>query len=777
MNFKVNISTIYLFLLVFLSTQIKAQEIGIGWEFSEDGNLDGWSTSSGLDSISILNGKFTAKVVGQFPSLRSEEFEIVASENSYFSVRMKLPRAKTAKVMWNNDSGEWGFYNFPVFGDSSFHIYDLPLYTSEKWVGNITKITSLQSNPTKNEKIEIDYIRIWNPGFNPRIETFKPFNTVLKQNEEYKFGAIIKNNGDKSGNVEIKIVPPNNFQFSKGVEKTNIHLSPLGDTDTLYWNVTGNTLGVNKFGLELYVDDVKKASANFDDQMFAKWWVQDRFYLNDWWPPEASENAYKVFTDSLKFSFRLYVWPWEMNYVDPIGIDYNAYLDGIVSFEARSGSGNFGREGQIDIPQLTDDDWSNLETFVNEMKEKPQVIGYFIIDEPSQNAFPNLGNIIKYLHKNDPGKPGFIDLFPNYAGIGDYEKYVKECMDIVRPELITYNHYHFHNGGGDGSRYFENMEVIKKYADLYEIPFIASPQAMGTDGTPFPDLNWRIPSNEEHRWLAYSSITYGAKGLIWFYIGASPEYRATDWGAAASPDSTRLIASIAQLNKEINNLGDILINLNSEGVYHYPNVPNGGKFLPSNKIVKEISDGSDLLIGIFKHQDGDDYLMLMNKDYSESTTATIQFNYVLDGFEVFDADKNIWEAQLYDNSSGSSSFEFTFEPGDGKLFKLSGETLVGVTEVNEFPTIFSLNQNYPNPFNPSTTIKYSIPNVGNGNIRSVQLKVYDVLGREIATLVNKEQKPGNYQVVWDASKLSSGIYFYRLKTQEFLQTKKMMYLK
>ena len=68
-----------------------------------------------------------------------------------------------------------------------------------------------------------------------------------------------------------------------------------------------------------------------------------------------------------------------------------------------------------------------------------------------------------------------------------------------------------------------------------------------------------------------------------------------------------------------------------------------------------------------------------------------------------------------------------------------------------------LSQNYPNPFNPSTTIKYSIPKQSN-----VTLKVFDVLGSEVATLVNKEQPQGNYEVEFDGAELTSGIYFYRI---------------
>lgn len=90
---------------------------------------------------------------------------------------------------------------------------------------------------------------------------------------------------------------------------------------------------------------------------------------------------------------------------------------------------------------------------------------------------------------------------------------------------------------------------------------------------------------------------------------------------------------------------------------------------------------------------------------------------------------------------------------------------------------FILNQNYPNPFNPTTTIKFSIPSVGVSLVKFVQLKVYDVLGNDVATLVNEEKAAGEYTVTFDASKLSSGIYFYQLKTGSLIKTKKMILLK
>ena len=100
------------------------------------------------------------------------------------------------------------------------------------------------------------------------------------------------------------------------------------------------------------------------------------------------------------------------------------------------------------------------------------------------------------------------------------------------------------------------------------------------------------------------------------------------------------------------------------------------------------------------------------------------------------------------------------------------------------PKEFVLYQNYPNPFNPSTTIKFSIPSVGAEHVQPlhVLLKVYDLLGREVATLVNEEKPPGNYEVTFSAegggaTNLPSGVYFYTLRAGDFLETKKMLLMK
>lgn len=97
---------------------------------------------------------------------------------------------------------------------------------------------------------------------------------------------------------------------------------------------------------------------------------------------------------------------------------------------------------------------------------------------------------------------------------------------------------------------------------------------------------------------------------------------------------------------------------------------------------------------------------------------------------------------------------------------------VGVEDEGTLPTEFALEQNYPNPFNPNTVISYRLPVIG-----FVTLKVYDVLGNEVATLVNEEKQSGVYVVEFNAAALPSGVYFYQLKAGEFIQTRKMILIK
>jgi len=153
--------------------------------------------------------------------------------------------------------------------------------------------------------------------------------------------------------------------------------------------------------------------------------------------------------------------------------------------------------------------------------------------------------------------------------------------------------------------------------------------------------------------------------------------------------------------------------------------------------------------------------------FDESTTTSY-----IGGFRLNKANEGVFifiagRPYRYDNTASATNYEYMID-------NFMTSTIVGVDDnsENELPSGYILAQNYPNPFNPSTQISYSIP-----NSEYVSLKIYDVLGKEVAILVDAVQSANHYTVSFDAGKLSSGIYFYTLKAGNFNETKKMLLLR
>jgi len=158
------------------------------------------------------------------------------------------------------------------------------------------------------------------------------------------------------------------------------------------------------------------------------------------------------------------------------------------------------------------------------------------------------------------------------------------------------------------------------------------------------------------------------------------------------------------------------------------------------------------------------------------------------GIELFSTNDSIWIAPgnwIVQDILSANNVDLSLLGIDpftipGLETKLTDEIVVSVETEETIPTTFSLKQNYPNPFNPSTKIRFTIPSVIASEVKQsqfVSLKVYDVLGNEVTTLVNEDKPAGNYEVNFDARGLTSGIYFYKLSAGSFSQTKKMLLIK
>jgi hypothetical protein len=172
-------------------------------------------------------------------------------------------------------------------------------------------------------------------------------------------------------------------------------------------------------------------------------------------------------------------------------------------------------------------------------------------------------------------------------------------------------------------------------------------------------------------------------------------------------------------------------------------------------------------------------------NYAHPKTQYLNVNGARVGEVVFDAPSaSTWFTKSVNVNliDGDNTIQMELYWGWMSLDYMALPTSVLVTSVEDQasrPARFSLEQNYPNPFNPSTSIKYTVTGTrGQGSgISEVKLTVYDLLGREVAVLVNERKVPGTYEVSFDGAGLASGVYIYRLTAGSFVASRKMILMK
>ncbi|HEY4612931.1 MAG TPA: T9SS type A sorting domain-containing protein [Bacteroidota bacterium] len=157
-------------------------------------------------------------------------------------------------------------------------------------------------------------------------------------------------------------------------------------------------------------------------------------------------------------------------------------------------------------------------------------------------------------------------------------------------------------------------------------------------------------------------------------------------------------------------------------------------------------------------------------EYIEAHPEIKGFNYINWEWSTIQTYFDWGDARIENNSYILSQYKTELQKS--KYIHLKKSTATSVERSSSTPKEFALLQNYPNPFNPTTVISYQLPVDSR-----VSLRVYDLLGREVATLIDGEVRAGSYTTQWDATNLQSGVYFYRLQTGQFVETRKMLLLK
>lgn len=307
-----------------------------------------------------------------------------------------------------------------------------------------------------------------------------------------------------------------------------------------------------------------------------------------------------------------------------------------------------------------------LDAFIDRVKNHPALYSYHLIDEPGAPQFPALGKLVKYLRERDPAHLAYLNLFPTYANnqqlgtMGDtvtaYRDYLRQFADVVKPALVSYDHYQFQLKG-DGNQYFLNLAMIRRTALDLGVPFLNIVQACT-----WAPQSMRIPNADELRYLVYTTIAYGAQGIS-YYVYAHPGHH----GSIANLDGTPgpLYHALKSYNREFVALAKELQPLRSLAVYHTAMKEPGCEPPPADppfrlEPVRQTDPNRGFLMGWFSANSKPTHVVLVNLDYRAEATIILRGPAAL---ETFDATAAKW------SPANQPRIELKLPPGGGKLVR------------------------------------------------------------------------------------------------------------
>ncbi len=345
-----------------------------------------------------------------------------------------------------------------------------------------------------------------------------------------------------------------------------------------------------------------------------------------------------------------------------------------------------GLRAQLGDPLLTpaalDDpaQREKLDALVARVRTHPALYSYYITDEPSAPAFPGFGRLVAYLRERDPAHLAYINLFPTYANnqqlgtpgdtVTAYREHLRQYLDVVKPALVSYDHYQFAKAG-DNDQYFLNLAMVRQAAQQAGVPFLHIVQAC----TWTPSM--RVPTGDEMRYLVYTTLAYGAHGISYYVYCC-----AGHTGAIALPDGTPtpIYHALKPLNREFAAIAGQLQPLRSLGVYHAGMMPPGAEALPADAPFrldpavpvipyKPPERVRGMLLGLFgpAGKAGEPatptHVLVVNLDYrAEAVTGLVGPG----NLEAFDAAAGTW------SPVAGSDKAVRLPPGGGKLLRTQG---------------------------------------------------------------------------------------------------------
>jgi hypothetical protein len=311
---------------------------------------------------------------------------------------------------------------------------------------------------------------------------------------------------------------------------------------------------------------------------------------------------------------------------------------------------------------------SRCDLAAEKLPDSPACWGYFVADEPGPGAFPSLRSTIDNIRQARPGKLGFINLLPNYApawalGTKTYEEHVARFIAEVQPDVLSMDYYPQFKPKSDGREgYCQNLEVMRKQSLAAGIPFWNFFNTM-----PYGDQF--DPTEAQLRWQIFTSLAYGAKGLMYFCYWTPPGGEFPKGGAIIQADGTptRHYEEAKRINRTVKNFGPTLMNLTNTSVLRLPLGTDFSKVL-TNSPIRSITDG-DYLVGVFKHKDGRRAVLLNNYHFAYSAWPTVEFD--VPSAQVIEINPVTGkEDPVRDDSPAMPGIQVSLDAGQGRLFLL-----------------------------------------------------------------------------------------------------------
>jgi len=299
--------------------------------------------------------------------------------------------------------------------------------------------------------------------------------------------------------------------------------------------------------------------------------------------------------------------------------------------------------------------------------------GYMMRDEPPTSAFAGLRTDVDAIRAARPGKLAYINLLPNYAnakqlGAPTYDEHVARFVKEVGTDVLSMDYYPMLAPNADGrDGYCSNLAVMRKYSLQEDIPFWNFFNTM-----PFgPHYD---PTEADLRWQIYTSLAYGAKGVLYFCYWTPVSGEFPKGGAIIRTDGrrTRHYYQAKRINAELKNLGPVLMQLTSVSVNRVSTKGDVAEALTGTPIKSITGQGTEYLLGVFRHADGRRAVLLNNYERAYCAWPTVEFDADLAQIMEVSTETGV-EAPVLDDSPEMPGLQVSLDAGAGRLFLLPAE--------------------------------------------------------------------------------------------------------